>query len=479
MNETETARTSTPPEPTWAQLVWSRFCRLMSRVFYRRFEVVGREHIPRQGPVIFCANHVNALVDAVVVQASCPRPIHPLARSGLFRSPLFRPVLRMIQAIPVYRRHRRPDGTPIPSSGSNEDSFRRCYEYLGEHRTLLIFPEGQSHSDPKLRTLKTGAARLALGARDANGEPPALVPVGLTFTHKGRFRANVLVQYGEPIVFDEVGAEGGDETVRRLTAAIGEGLEAVTLNVDSWEDLSLMKLLQEFFTLRSSRGGQGASLGERFRSLQRIVEAHRRLRYEEPARVLLLREKLRRFARLCRRYGVRDYQLDLRYHPQVVARFVVRVLLFTLFVFPLAAWGVLGSILPYAATRLASHFTARGRDQYDTAGMIFGLGFFSIFWSLQTFAVFDVFGPVWAVLYGTSLPLSGLAALAVGKERQRILENVRVFFLFTRRHELREYLRIKRQELEIEVARLARQARNLSDGDLESLVVPTSATPAR
>lgn len=479
MTKRDAARPSAPPEPTWAQRGWSRFCRLISRVFYRRFEAVGREHIPRQGPVIFCANHVNALVDAVVVQASCPRPIHPLARSGLFRSLLFRPVLRLIQAIPVYRRRRGPDGTPIPTAGSNEDSFRRCYDYLGENRTLLIFPEGQSHSDPKLRALKTGAARLALGARDANGELPALVPVGLTFTHKGRFRANVLVQYGPPIRFEALPEEENDRAVRRLTAAIGGGLEAVTLNVDSWEDLSLMKLLQEFFTLRSSRGGNRVSLGERFRSLQQIVEAHRRLRYEEPGRVQLLREKLRRFARLCRRYGVRDYQLELRYRPLVVARFVARILLFGLFVFPLAAWGVLGSVLPYAATRLASHFSARGRDQYDTAGMLFGLGFFALFWSLQTFGVFQHFGPVWAVLYATSLPLTGLVALAVGKERQRILENVRVFFLFTRKGEIREYLRIKREELEIEVARFARQARHLSEGDLESLVVPPSASLPR
>ena len=464
------------PEATWAQLAWGRFCRLMSRIFYRRFEIVGRENIPDRGPVIFCANHVNALVDAVVVQASCPRTIHPLARSGLFRTFYLRPILRMIQAIPVYRRHRLPDGTVAPASGSNEDSFRRCYEVLGEQRAILIFPEGQSHSDPKLRTLKTGAARLALGALDANEELPALVPVGLTFTHKGRFRANVLVQYGSAIAFEhrDAGASDDtarDDTVRRLTAAIGEGLEAVTLNVDSWEDLSLMKLLQEFFTLRRSRN---SSLGERFRSLQQIIAAHRRLRFEEPDRVHLLREKLRRFARLCRRYGVRDYQLDLRYHPLVVLRFVLRVLAFALFVFPLALWGVLNSIVPYSATRLASHLSAKGRDQYDTAGMIFGLGFFSIFWGLQSWLVFERWGPVWALLYGTSLPLTSLVALAVGKERQRILENVRVFFLFVRKSELREYLRLKRQELEIEVARLARKARSFTERELGT--VPQGAT---
>lgn len=447
-----------PPTATLGQRLWKRFCVFMAHLFYRRFEVSGVDRLPTDGPVILCANHVNALVDALVVQASCVRPIHPLARSGLFRTPWLVPILKMIQAVPVYRRQRLADGSLAPASGSNADSFRRCYEYLGDNRVILIFPEGQSHSDPRLRTLRTGAARLALGSQDANGRLPTLVPVGLTFTQKGRFRANVLVQYGEPIAFEDIPGEAEDVTVRRLTDAIGEGLEEVTLNTDSWEDLALMKLLQEFFTLRSSR----PTLCERFRSFEQLIAVHRRLRFDEPGKVANLREKLRRFAELCRRYGVRSYQLDLRYSPGVVARFVLHALAFLVCVFPLALWGMIHSALPYAATRLASHLTARGRDQYDTAGMVFGLVFGLGFWTLQTFAVHRGFGIDAAMAYAVSLPITFAIALAVARERRRILENVRVFLLFARKSELRDYLRLKRQELEIEVARLARIARNLS-----------------
>jgi len=64
-----------------------------------------------------------------------------------------------------------------------------------------------------------------------------------------------------------------------------------------------------------------------------------------------------------------------------------------------------------------------------------------------------------AALYGASLPLTAAMALFVAKERKRISENVRVFFLFVRRRQVREYLRLKRQELEIEVAQMVRLAR--------------------
>lgn len=449
---------SKTPAGTLAQRLWRRLCLAMSRIFYRRFEVAGLDHLPATGPVILCANHVNALVDAVVVQAACRRTIHPLARSGLFRSFFFRPILRLIQAVPVYRRHPQAEGLSAQRQGGNRDAFERCYELLAEGRAILIFPEGQSHSDPRLRDLKTGAARLALGSLEHGGGWPAVVPVGLTFTNKGRFRSKVLVQIGPPVEFERRADEAPEAAVRRLTAKIGEALERVTLNVDSWEDLSLLQLLQDFFTLRSSRR---PSLDERFRSLQQLIDVHRRLRYEQPDAVAVLREKLRRFARLCRRYGVRNYQLELRYRPALVARFVLRALVFALLIFPLAAWGLANSLLPYLATRAAIRLTAKGRDQYDTAGMIFGLFFFLLFWSAQTAAATWWLGSRPAIVYGLSLPLTGAIALAVAAERKRITENVRIFLLFLRKSELRDYLQIKRQELEVEVARLARRARQL------------------
>ncbi len=440
------------PQPTLAQRSWRRFCVFMVGVFYRRFEAAGLANLPAEGPVILCANHVNALVDAVVVQASCPRPIHPLARSGLFRSPLLRPVLALIQAVPIYRRRR---GAEEQTAKANVDSFRRCYEYLEQGRILLIFPEGQSHSDPTLRPLKTGAARLALGLWERTGRLPAVVPVGLVFPQKGRFRSEVLVQIAPPVAIPAEDA-AAEDAPRRLTESIGEGLERVTLNADSWEDIQLLRLLNNFFAMRS---GRRRSLAQRFRSLQRLIDTHRWLRLTRPVEVRLLGEKLRRFEDLCEHHGVEDYHLNLRYRPALVARFLLRSTAFLFFVAPLALWGFLNSAVPYFATRFTSRRAARGRDQYDTAGMLFGLFFFLAFWGAQTFAVFHFWGTWSAVGYGASLLVTSAVALRVGKERKRITENVRVFFLFLRRRELQAYLRIKRQELEVELARMARLAR--------------------
>lgn len=451
------------PEPSLRHAGWCRFCRMMTAIFYRRREASGVENLPRAGSVILCANHVNALVDAVVIQAHCPRPIHPLARSGLFRSPLLRPVLGLLQAVPIYRRRRDDEAGEL--ARRNVESFQQCYEFLAQGRVLLIFPEGQSHSDPRLRPLKTGAARLALGFHERYGIMPAVVPVGLTFTHKGRFRTSVLVQYGQPVPLVASSEEGEEPeaVVRRHTRAIEKALESVTLNVDSWRDLRLLHSLQSFFALRRRHRRRRRSLAYRFRSLQQLIAAHRWLRLTRPEEVALLSAKLTRFERLCRRFGIRDYHLEIHYRPGVIARFAARSLAFALVVFPPALWGLLNSGIPYLATRGMSRLTARGRDQYDTAGMLFGLLFFLVFWGGQSFAVFWLFGIKLAVVYAASLPITSAVALLVGKQRQWIVENTRVFFLFLRKKKVKHYLRSKRRELEVDLARMARIARSRDD----------------
>ena len=78
--------------------------RLLLAIFYRRIEVVGREHIPARGPVIIAANHHNALVDPMLVMAALPRPLVILAAAPLFHNPVIAPLLRLVGALPVLRR---------------------------------------------------------------------------------------------------------------------------------------------------------------------------------------------------------------------------------------------------------------------------------------------------------------------------------------------------------------------------------------
>jgi 1-acyl-sn-glycerol-3-phosphate acyltransferase len=443
-------------QPT--QWAWRWFCYLVVRAFYRRAEVSGQEHFPA-GPVIVCANHPSALADAVIIQAASPRIVHPLARSGLFLNPLARPILAAIQAVPIYRRE---DAGVDPAR--NAEAFARCHEMLGHGAALLIFPEGLSHSDPHLRGLKTGAARMALGMLEARGTAPALLPVGLTFTDVGRFRSSVLVKFGRPLAVEarpaaaplERGAENPEspeEAVQRLTQAIQAGLERVTLNVERWDDLELLRRLERFFWLRRGKYRK-RNLEQRFRALRKLLGAQYRLRALDRERVSLVALRLRQFDRLCAHCGVADYHLSVTYTPALVARFVARSLLVVLGGLLPAVWGAVNSLLPFLLTRALAVRLSQDRYQYDTAKITLGIFLFAGFWGAQTVLVSGLLDGATALAYAATLLPCTMLALYFRRERERTLDNLRVFFLFLRRKELRGFLEEKRGALEHELARL-------------------------
>ncbi|MFB3088395.1 MAG: 1-acyl-sn-glycerol-3-phosphate acyltransferase [Acidiferrobacterales bacterium] len=436
---------------------WCVFCRMMVRIFYRRREAVGIEKIPAEGPVLLCANHPNALVDPIIIQALCPRIIHPLARSGLFDHALARPFLKILQAVPIYRR--QDAGT---DTNRNIQSFARCFELLACGEVLLIFPEGQSHSDSRLRTIRTGAARLALGSIAASGVAPTVLPVGLTFGNKGRFRSSVFLAVGEPVELASIPSETPDDAVRRITRLIEIGLGDVTLNADSIEDIYLSRRLERFFALRRGRHRRG-TLEQRFRALKKLIESQRILRAREPGEVDALSRRLRQFERLCDHFRVRDYQLTVNYSPTIVTRFVLRTFLGLLVGVPIAIWGAINSAVPLVLTRWFASRLAQGSQEYDTARMAFALATFLVSWGIQAAAVFWFFGGIAVSLYLVSLPPATAAAVIMYREKDRIVENIKGFFLFLRKTSLRDHLLARREELEKELARMARLMKRQSD----------------
>ena len=127
------------------------------------------------------------------------------------------------------RRQRRPDEG---ESRSNEDAFVECHRALAQRDLVAIFPEGTTHDRAQIDPIKTGAARIALGARAAGARDVAIVAVGLTFPDKVSLRSSALVQFGLPVDLDVVAPDGvgPDDTdaVRQLTGVIDRGIRAVS-----------------------------------------------------------------------------------------------------------------------------------------------------------------------------------------------------------------------------------------------------------
>src|SRR5262245_23090675 len=166
-----------------------RFLQLLSRLFYRQIEIVGREHVPPDGPVIFAGNHPNSLHDPMLIIAFAGRAVSMAAKDVLFKSRFMRFFLLNLGAVPIARRSDHGGGESV----DNQKAFDALFAILAEGRAMGIFPEGLSHDEAQLSRLKTGAARIALGVVDRHPDLVVrIVPCGLTYVHPKRFRSRVL-----------------------------------------------------------------------------------------------------------------------------------------------------------------------------------------------------------------------------------------------------------------------------------------------
>ncbi|MEW5901786.1 MAG: 1-acyl-sn-glycerol-3-phosphate acyltransferase, partial [Acidobacteriota bacterium] len=165
-------------------------------VFFQKIEVRHGENIPERGPVLFVANHPNSTMDALVLGGISNRMVHYIGHAGLFAHKLMAWLLGSCGVIPVLRRRGEED-----RAERNVEAFEACYQVLERSGAIGIFPEGTSDMSHLVKKAKTGAARIVLEAerRNAYALGVRVIPVGLHFFSRSRFRSRVLVNVGWPI----------------------------------------------------------------------------------------------------------------------------------------------------------------------------------------------------------------------------------------------------------------------------------------
>ncbi|MFT5510632.1 MAG: glycerol-3-phosphate O-acyltransferase/dihydroxyacetone phosphate acyltransferase, partial [Hyphomicrobiaceae bacterium] len=195
----ETTLHNNPAHNPYGNMYWliSTITCFALDLFFKRVHVEGA--VPKMGPVILVANHFNALLDPVMVTRLVGRNVRFLGKEPLFHTPVLKHLVKGMGTLPVYR---AMDGA---DTSKNKDMFAAVYAALGEGNAVCLFPEGVSHNEPQLQSLKTGAARMALGAEAEHGFSLGLkvVPVGLVFSDKRRFRSVAATFVGQPINISE------------------------------------------------------------------------------------------------------------------------------------------------------------------------------------------------------------------------------------------------------------------------------------
>jgi glycerol-3-phosphate O-acyltransferase / dihydroxyacetone phosphate acyltransferase len=371
--------------------------RFAASLLFRRIEVAGDERYPDGRPVLLVANHFNGFVDPILITAALGRTPRFIAKASLRRLPIGGLLLRSAGVVFVRRQ--------VDKGGAvgNEDAFAECHRALARGDVVAIFPEGTTHDRPRIDPLKTGAARIALGARAAGAQGLAIVPVGLSFPDKVALRSSALVHFGLPIDLDVASPPGDDpddaDAVRQLTAVIDRGLRAVSPDFPDVE--TALALEQAAQVALSSADDPDPPLEERY-------ELARRLGRADPDEQAAVRHDIGRYTTMLSGLRLTDADVITPTNPTRLLRSAVGIAVLVVVLGGVVAATALINVWPAALVALVSLLVQTPVSK-GTARVLVGLLAFPTAWI--TAGVLTTDGALRVTLVVLTAAVGALAAI--------------------------------------------------------------------
>ncbi len=327
-----------------------RLARAAANLVYRDIDVhLPVEPIP-DGPVLAVANHFGGLADGVLLVDSAPRMPRVVARDVIWNVPVVGRLASGIGMIPV---HKAADGG---ARASNDEMFASAYGALGADDLVLIFPEGVTQDVPYMAEVRTGAARIALGARESGVQGIHILPMGVHYENKAGFRSRALVNVGPPIDLDDwvrqrgpvVGGADDRDAVRDLTALVNDRLRHVAPDFPDWDQAHALETVAEVLLTDVD-----PALSPPMQYGDRELLAARLNRLPEPARGELVATGAQYRAALLAA-GTSDHAIATSANPPPRTWGWLRDLILVVLLAPFALIGIVAAAVPLLLVLIAS-----------------------------------------------------------------------------------------------------------------------------
>lgn len=164
-----------------------------------RFEVIGKENIPKEGAAIICGNH-RTFLDPPLIEVTCGRYTRFLAKEELTENKFLAALGWIFEAILVKR-----DSKDIMA-------LKESLKVLKNNDCLALFPEGTRNGIAKGEKVKDGAAFFAV----RSGAP--VIPCGIKGGEKGNRK--VTITYGKPLDFSQYKGSKDKDVLDKITEEI-------------------------------------------------------------------------------------------------------------------------------------------------------------------------------------------------------------------------------------------------------------------
>ena len=435
--------------------------RLTLRVYFRRIEVTGLDNVPVDSPVIFVLNHPNALVDPVFLLCLAPRRVAFIAKAPLFRMPVIGYLARALDSLPAYRRE--DEGEDI---SRNLETFAAARKLLTSGIAIGICPEGVSHNEPRLKPLKTGAARIALAAASsAEAINLQIVPAGLYYSEKTSFRSSALLHFAKPIPVAPVTLEPDGTppraAVRELSSQVEKAMRDVMLHAEQEEALGLIGRAENIFSAEEiGEPNEEQRLNRSLQLRQRFLAGYAFYHKHAPRRIEAIESRISVFEQELNQAGIDPSDLSL--HPTAggtISSLLARILSCAL----MAPFALFGAAVHYPAYRLAGYLSRRlgtEQDVLSTFKIVSAMLLFPLTWIALALTAATLTNWIVALVSLVVIPLCGYVAVRFFEEIDQFLGSLAALSMFLMRRRFFVRLLAERAAIRREILALGEDARH-------------------
>jgi 1-acyl-sn-glycerol-3-phosphate acyltransferase len=172
-----------------------------------RFEMVGKEYVPKKGALIVVANHLSS-ADPVLLGAKLGRRVIFMAKEELFSHWFLSYFVRQVGAFPVYR------------GSFDRGALHQANRILKRGQVLGMFPEGKRSTGEGMTPAFLGSAFIAYHNRTP------ILPVGIVGSEKVRgfgwiwHRPQITFNIGRPFNLPDSGRRLSRQQMIELTDII-------------------------------------------------------------------------------------------------------------------------------------------------------------------------------------------------------------------------------------------------------------------
>lgn len=379
----------------------------LTDVAFRSVDIRRRGAEP-DGAELILASHAGGLADILLVINASRRFPRFLARDLIWRVPLGAWVMDSVGGIPVHRRQDH-DG-----QADNSGMFDAAFAALAQGDAAAIYPEGESVPEPRLAPLRTGAARIAVGAL-ARGTDVTVSPMGLHFFDISILRGRALVDCAEPFRISEVIdqlpsmgpiSESNHALVKAVTDVFTERLGEVSNHYDDWDSLRRLEVAATTY-LRARHPDQVIPYGDIATVAGQLARASQTQRRAVEVAASAYVSELELLG-----IGPQDVPRAAMVSARIAGEVATVVTLL-----PLATFGVAVNSVGIVGLRAIS-LTGMAPATAATVKPAFATLAFPATWAALAYAGYRRGGPALAVLLALSGPASLAAAVRVGERSQ-------------------------------------------------------------